>query len=295
MLLTEKLKQPIFSTTERLVIDYLLEQRLAIANKTIKEISNETFISPSILIRISNKLGYRGWTAFKKEFLEEVNYLDTHFNNIDANFPFTAKDSCMKIANKVGTLVQETVTDTLHLLHHDDLSQAIRLLDESPQIKIFTSNINIYLAQDFAHKMTRIKKNISIVSLDGEKVFEAANANENVLAFLISYSGENSSITHLLPILKKNKVQILSLTNMGENTIANASNCSLKISTREKLYSKVSGFSSHHSICLILDILYSGVFSLNYQTNLDHNILISKMNDPRCSKLETLKEERSDM
>ncbi|MDF0480687.1 MurR/RpiR family transcriptional regulator [Vagococcus sp. PNs007] len=291
MLLTEKLKKTLFSPTEQVVVDHLLDKRSLIANQTIKMIAEETYTSPSILIRISNKMDFCGWTDFKKAFLAEINYLDTHFQEIDANFPFTEKDSFTTIANKLGTLLQETITDSLDLLHHDDLAKAIRLMEEAPTIKIFTSNINVYLAQDFCHKMKRINKNVSIISLDGEQVFEATNSDHSVLALLISYSGETQSITHLLPILKKNKVKILALTNMGENTIAANADCSLKISTREKLYSKIGGFSSHYSIYFLLDTLYSCIFSLNYQKNLDHTIAISKINDPRCSQLETLKED----
>lgn len=290
MLLTEKMQQPIFSTTEQIVIDYLIEEREKITNKTIKEIASETFVSPSILIRISNKLGYSGWTSFKKDFLHEVNYLDTHFQQIDANYPFTKKDSLTKISNKIGTLAQETISDTLHLLHHDDLHLAAQLLNDANKIKIFASNINIYLAQDFVHKLNRIKKDISIITLDGEQLFQASNLEKDTLAILISYSGENRTITSLIPILKHNDVKILSITNMGENSLSREATCSLKISTREKLYSKIASFSSHYSICFLLDILYASLFSLDYDKNLTHTIALSQLHDPRTSHIEALKE-----
>ncbi|QIL46827.1 MurR/RpiR family transcriptional regulator [Vagococcus coleopterorum] len=291
MLLTEKLQNPIFSKTECVVIDYLLEQRLLLSQQTIKDISKATFTSPSTLIRISHKMGFDGWKAFKQELLHELDYLDNHFQSIDANFPFKQNDGFTKISGKLGSLVQETINDTLTLLNHDDLSAAVRLLEEAPQIKIFTSNINIYLAQDFCHKMNRINKNVSIISLDGEKVWEASHADSSVLAILISYSGETQSITHLLPIFKKNKVKTLALTNMGDNTISKFSDCTLKISTREKLYSKIAGFSSHYSICFLLDTLYSALFSLNYEENFKQNLTVSQLNDPRFSHLDALKED----
>lgn len=293
MLLTEKLTDPIFSAAEQTVIAYLLSERHLIADKTIQDIADDTFTSPSLLIRISKKMGYKGWVRFKKDLLHEMNYLDNHFKNIDANFPFTAKDPFTTIASKVGTLVQETVTDSLELLTHDDLALAIRLLSEADQIKIFATSINNYLVKDFAYKMNRLNKKVTIASLEGEQAVEATNMTTADLAFIISYSGENQALTALLPLLKKQHIPILTLTNMGENTISKVADCPLKLSTREKLYSKIGGFSSHYSICFILDTLYSCVFSLNYDANFEHSTTISKMSDPRFSHLDALREDLS--
>lgn len=293
MLLTEKLQTAIFSSSEQIVIDYLLQQRHLIADKTIKEIAKATYTSPSILIRISKKLGYTGWIPLKKDLLHEINYLDNHFQNIDANFPFSALDTQTQIANKVGTLIQETITDSLELLTHDDLAQAIRLIEKASHIKIFATSINNYLAKDFAYKMNRINKTVTIASLEGEQAVEATNMTPKDLAFIISYSGENEALTSILPLFKKHAIPLLTLTNMGENTISKAANCPLKLSTREKLYSKISGFSSHYSICFILDILYSCLFSLNYEQNFDHSTAISKMSDPRFSHLDLLREDET--
>jgi len=42
----------------------------------------------------------------------------------------------------------------------------------------------------------------------------------------------------------------------------------LHITTREKAYSKIGGFTSLTSMALVLDILYSSYFSLKYDQNL---------------------------
>lgn len=291
MLLTEKLKEPIFSATEQTVIEYLLAERQAIADCTIKEIAAASFTSPSLLIRISHKMGYTGWLSFKKDLLKEMTYLDNHFKDIDANFPFSATDTKTTISNKIGTLIQETITDSLELLSHDTLEQAVSLIENANQIKVFTSSINNYLAKDFAFKMNRINKPTAIISVDGDHFVEAANLRQGDLIFIISYSGENRALTDLLPLMAAKENKILTLTNMGENTIANAGDCALMISTREKLYSKIGGFSSHYSICFILDCLYSCYFSTNYDENYRRSHRISRHSDPRVSNTDTLRED----
>ncbi|APQ96280.1 SIS domain protein [Clostridium botulinum] len=290
MLLTEKLLNTKFSPSEKIIVDYMLKQKYDIKNKTIKEISKETFINPSTLIRISKKLGYDGWSELKEKYLNEIKYLDSNFENIDANIPFDKNDSYISISNKLATLNQVTIKDTLSLLSNEDLKNAVEMLNSASDIKLFANNESILISQDFALNMNRIKKYVSICTVDGEQVFEAFNCRKNSCAIIISYSGETKRLLETIPILKKYNIPILAITSLGNNTLANNANCVLRITTREHLYSKISNFTSNNSICFILDILYSCIFSKNYEKNLIHKIKVSKLVDPRTSKVKIIKE-----
>ena len=52
-------------------------------------------------IRIAHKLGFQGWSDFKEAFLDEVIYLNSHFQEVDSNYPFTSQDTIMQIAHKI--------------------------------------------------------------------------------------------------------------------------------------------------------------------------------------------------
>lgn len=86
MLLTEKMKEDIFAPSEQAIIHYMFEQRENIHDKTTKQIAEETYTHPSTLIRFAKKLGFHGWLELKNTFMEEMSYLNSHFNDIDANF-----------------------------------------------------------------------------------------------------------------------------------------------------------------------------------------------------------------
>ncbi len=53
----------------------------------------------------------------------------------------------------------------------------------------------------------------------------------------------------------------------------------LNITTREKSFSKIAGFSSLTSINLILDILYSCLFNLNYKVNVAKQVETNRVID----------------
>ncbi|SEN93369.1 transcriptional regulator, RpiR family [Amphibacillus marinus] len=281
MMLSEKMTENIFSTSEQAVITYMFDQREGMTDKTIKQIADDTYTHPSTLIRVAKKLGFNGWIELKDAFLNEIAYLNSHFNNVDANFPFDQEDNLLAIANKIALLNQTTIQDTLSLIKHGHLQKATSLLEQAKEIKIFAMNNNLILCHDFKSKMTRVHKNIRICSVDPR--YEAANSDENTCAIVISYSGETDRIISLLPILQRRKASIIALTSIGENTLTNYADCIFRITTREKLISKIDSFSSNTSICFLLDILYASLFSLNYQENLAYKIQVARYFDHRHS------------
>lgn len=288
MLLTEKMKEDIFSSSERDIIDYLFKQRENIKDKTTKQISKETYTHPSTLIRIAKKLGYSGWIELKNSFLDEIYYLNSHFSSIDANYPFDEHDSVMTVANKMALLNQNTISDTLSLINYDDLQRATNMLDTAAHIKVFSMNHNLLICYDFKTKMNRIGKHVSLCTVDPQ--FEAVNSNSETCAIVISYSGESDDIVGLLPFLKRKKIPIIALTSIGENTLTKYADCSLRITTRERLYSKIGSFTTNDSICFLLDVLYAGVFSKDYKKNLEYKTNISKFFDHRKSSNEVMQE-----
>ncbi|HDR7891095.1 sugar isomerase [Bacillus toyonensis] len=292
MLLIEKMKEDIFSSSENEIIVYLFKQRENIKDKTTKQISKETYTHPSTLIRIAKKLGYSGWVELKNSFLSEIEYLNSHFSSIDANYPFDDQDSIMTVANKMALLNQTTISDTLSLLNHDDLQRATNMLDEAAHIKVFSMYHNLLICHDFKSKMNRIGKHVSLCTVDPH--FEAVNSNTETCAIVISYSGESEDIVGLLPFLKRKKVPVIALTSIGENTLTKYADCILRITTREKLYSKIGSFSTNESICFLLDLLYACVFSEDYKNNLEYKIRISKYFDHRKSSNKVMQEVKND-
>lgn len=288
MLLTEKMKDDIFSPSERSIINYMFEQLELIRDKTTKQIAEETFTHPSTLVRIAKKLGYNGWIELKDHFLHEMEYLNSHFTDVDANFPFHEHDHLLNIANKMATLHQNTIKDTLSLMKFDDLQKATTLLNQATEIKIFGITNNLILCHDFKAHMNRIGKRVSICSIDSE--FEAASSNSQTVAILISYSGESHVSHNILPLLQKRKTPIIALTSIGDNTLSKQADCVFRITTREKLYSKIGSFSSNNSIGFLLDVLYACVFSKDYQKNLEYKIRISERYDHRKSSNKVMEE-----
>ena len=276
MLLQEQMKTYPFSNSERIIVDYILQKQDEIKDYSTKMIADETYTSPSTLIRISKKLGFQGWNEFKETFLHEINYLNSHFQDVDANLPFTNQDTIMTIASKIVNLHIESAKDTLSLVQHDSLQKAVQILRRSQEVRVFAiSNLN-YIAEEFVFKLNRIQKKANISTVQDLMFHDAAMMTSDECAICISYSGETPHILQMTTSLKENNVPIIAITSVGHNHLSDMANVTLNITTREKSFSKIGGFTSLESISIILNILYSCLFSLDYQTHRDYKLKISK-------------------
>lgn len=276
MLLCEQMKSYPFSPSERVIVDYILDKKELIKDYTIKMIAEETYTSPSTLIRIAKKLGFQGYNQLKEAYLHEINYLKRYFNDIDPNYPFTNQDTMMTIAGNIVNLHIESAKDTLALIEHDTLQKAVQILRKSRNIKVFAvANLN-YAGEEFVFKLHRIHKNAYICPVQDNLFQDAAMTTVDECAICISYSGETPTLLKCVNYLKENHVPIIAITSLGNNHLSRLADTTLHITTRERSYSKIAGFSSLESIHIILNVLYACLFSLNYQANLDYKLEIAR-------------------
>lgn len=276
MLLQEQMKQDIFSYNERTIIDFILEKQEKIKDYSTKMIGDETYTAPSTIIRIAHKLGFQGWSDFKEAFLDEVIYLNNHFQEIDPNYPFTNQDTMMQIAHKITQLHIESAKDTASLIHHDTLQKAIQILRKANVVKVFAiANLN-FIGEEFVFKLNRIHKKAYIEPVQDNQFQDAIMTTSDECAICLSYSGETPTLLKTANFLKENKVPIIAITSLGKNSLSDLATVSLNVSTREKSFSKIAGFTSLESMNIVLNILYSCLFSLNYQANLDYKINVAK-------------------
>ena len=221
---------------------------------------------------VGKKIRFSGWKEFKKAFLEETHYLNSHFQNIDANIPFSSTDSITTIAGKIATLHQESIEDTMNLISHAELHKATVLLHKSREIRLFCLGDMNYPAESFILKLRRINKRAFIDPVQDNMFHDAIMTTEKDCAICISYSGESPTLLKFVRYLRENHVPIIAITSIGDNSLSKAADVTLRLCTRERSFSKIYGFSSMESVNLILDILYAELFAMHYEQNLKYKL-----------------------
>lgn len=253
-----------FSPSEKSIAEYILNHSEEVLNLSSVELAKKTFTSPATIVRLCQKLNFKGYNDFKIELSANLQYVLSHQSDINANFPFQKNTNLSHIVNTLIELYKESLDETVQLLNQEDLRQSVILLDNAQIIDIYGVSGPLRMASDFQYKMFRIGKDVRIAPMINEQLFQAAQSNHHHCAILVSYSGETEEVIKAAQILKMNHVPMIGITSIGNNQLSSYCHYVLNLDSREQIYNKISTLGSTLSIHFIFDILYTAIFARHY-------------------------------
>ena len=279
MFLVQKLEEIVrhSSDSKLFIADFLLKERKNIKNFSMQQIANITFTSKPTLVRFAKALDFAGWTDFINAYIDESHHRDLLNQEIDPNFPFQEEDSIETIIEHLKMLQINSISETASGLESANLEKIAEVITESRYVTIFGMNPNSLLGELFKRRMESIGKIVTVASLDNGGMLAEALTDKDC-AIAISYSGNNPIREPMkyLSSLKKHKVPIIGITSNDDNYIRQMSDYVLTIVSHERLYSKISGFSTEESTNFILNVLFSTCFSKDYTKNYQYKLRNSK-------------------
>lgn len=270
------LDQGNMSHNEKKIASCFLQEQESLATKSAHQLASQLFVHPSMITRFCQKLGFKGYNDFLKQYMKEIHYKQTHFQSIDPNYPFVVQDKNIVAANKIGQLYHEIIDDTLSLISHDQLQEMINALAQAKTIYVYSAGVQADLAQAFKEKMIRIGKNVVVEYRMNELFYRASFAKRDCLFIIISYSGEMEAELRGIRKLKERHIPVLAITTYGKSSLVQAADFVFYVSTREKMIKNLGDFAMNLSTLLILDILYVNIFNTDYDDHYHKKVSASQ-------------------
>lgn len=273
--------------------EFVLHEQSNLHKYTINQIAEYSYTSKATVVRFAKTLGFDGWKEFMKAFISEMKYLEQHKADADVNYPFDAKSSVNEIIDSIKKVQIESIQDSADLLDVEMLEKAVHYLIKAKHIIIFGLSPNIFIGELFRRKMITIKKQVDIAKL-GEMGIISNTLTEDDCAIMISYSGNNEHAEPMcyIPTLLENKVSVIGITSGGDNYMRKELDCVLTMSSKERLYTKISNFATEESLQYIFNVLFSCYFVKHYQDNNLYKLQNSKiLESSRWAVLKSMKDE----
>lgn len=263
-----------FSDAEKSLIEWILNNGENMLNMSTKELAKATYTSPATIVRLSQKLGFKGYNDFKIQFAKEFNI--NQKQGINANYPFKKDDSFQTISQSLTTLIKEVIDETQSLLNYEELEKIADILIEADVIDIYSTSLPLICAMDFEKKLMHIGKRTNIASMDGEQEFLVSNSTPKHCAIIISYSGETEKQINLARLAKNKNAKVLAITSKPNSPLAKMADYKICVSAREKEGTKIANFCSRTGINYVLDLLYSLIFVKEYDKNIIYKVTVEK-------------------
>ena len=244
--------------TDRRLASYLLDHSREAIHMSAKELSAQCDTSPAAVVRLSQKLGFKGFTALKLELAKESGQEepDVFRSAIRDN------DDMETIVRKAEQIHLRNTSLTYQMVNVSVLSQAVEEICAGRRIHLFGVGASGLLAMDFLYKSSRI----------GIPAFYHADVHTNLataallgpedIVIAISCSGKTLDTVLAAEAPRERGSKIIAITQANRNTLSRLADYPLYIPGEEPEL-RVGAMTSRTSGLLILDLLFLGIAKHN--------------------------------
>ncbi|MFY8326596.1 MurR/RpiR family transcriptional regulator [Pseudoalteromonas sp. ZZD1] len=240
------------SSSEAKLADFTLNSANAIRNLSSVELAKVVGVSQSSVVKFSQKLGYKGFPAFK---LAVIDALNDETSEPKLHGKITLNDSLEQIAEKLLSSKLAVLNETKNLNDAPSFEQAVSLLKSAKRILICGLGGSALVAKDFSYKLQKLGMP-AIAEPDGHaQLSYVSTFGKGDLVIAISESGVTREIAEVVKQAKHNNSHVISVTKFGNSPVADAANVKL-YSVAEEESVRLSSILARTAQDFVIDILF---------------------------------------
>lgn len=241
------------SMAERVVLDYLIENKAVLKDFNVEKIAEAAYTSPASVVRMCKKLGYKGFKDFKIDFILSNAKVEIP-DNKEYYDVILAKDT-----NWGKTVIENNIRileETLKIHDPEALHLAAETIMRARRVLIFGKGSSYLVCKDLEMKLRRISKFAIAQGESHEQLVDASFLNPNDAVVFISNSGKTKEIISAALLAKEKKAKIISVVKLGSNLLAELSDIVLYTTSLEGDFRSAAMTSRMSQFCVI-DALFT--------------------------------------
>ncbi len=240
-----------FTKSEKKVYDYVINNYEEVIYKTITELSHETGVGETTVLRFCRKLGFTGYQEFKLALTQEIyKFTSSETDNFENLGEFSEV-----VSNTINNSMN-VIKETARILDEQTLSAVVKLILESNRILLVGSSMSGNSALDAQNRLMRIGINAEYYSDTHLELMSSNTLNENDLLIAFSVSGSTKNTIQAIEFAKQNKAKIIVITNKIQSKAASLADIVLITKGRESPLEGGSLPAKISQLCII-NIIYN--------------------------------------
>lgn len=243
------------SSSELKLAKFALDSSNAIRELSSQELANVVGVSQSSVVKFAQKLGYKGYPAFKLGIIDALNQSAV---NTNLHGKITITDSFSQMSDKLLSSKVSVLNETQKLNDEKAFLEAVELLKSAKRILICGLGGSALVGKDFSYKLQKLgMAAIEEPDVHAQLAF-ASTLGENDLVFAISESGATKEIVNVVNQAHKNNCNIISVTRYGSNPISELAKVKL-YSIADEESARLSSILARTAQEFIIDILFIAI------------------------------------
>lgn len=194
--------QGILSQLDKEILDYILSNQDTVMGMSIIELENEVHASKSTIMRLTQKIGFSGFSEFKY-FLRQ--------SNLNTNNPPEQKVDLI-------ALQENDIKKTIEYLKSLDLQEMLHTIYQSDMMYCYgTGYSQRKVVEEFSKSMLHFEKKVILLPNKTEFDMAMPMISKKDIVICASLSGETEEIKANLDIIATRNIPIISISAFGDN------------------------------------------------------------------------------
>lgn len=232
-------------------LNYVLNHMDACSNMSIMELARECAMSKSSILRMTQKLGFSGYSEFKYSLKNEQQKNEHHQNLFEIQV--------------------EEIEMTRKLFKHNQMEPIYQQIHHAETIYGFATGWGQKNAlEELSRNLIACDKKMFIIPAEREFEILLSKIKKNDLVIIISLSGDVNNIVNSVRQLSMRGIPTLSITSFKNNKLAELSTYNVYYESTK--LGKYFGFEHRSFVGLfsILDLIYRGYLNFALEKEQEH-------------------------
>ena len=244
---------PGLRAAEQRVADFILAHPDELIYLTVTELAERTNTSESTVVRLCQKIGYKGYQEFKIVLARDLVEPAT-----EIYAAIEPGDDLSTVKSKVFQANAQALRDTIEVLEDEQLERAVHALASANRIEIYGVGGSGPLALDAYHKFLKVGLQAIALSDGDLMAMSSSLLSPGDVALGISHTGASRDVTDALGRAKANGATTIGITHRPTSPITKVSEIQLFTAAKQTAF-RSDASSSRIAQLTIIDTLYVGV------------------------------------
>lgn len=262
-----------FTQTEKQIADFILKNPFELSEISADELGKRSFTSKASVFRFCKKLGVSGYDELRRRVEHEINE-KSRLNMLLEQEPIGKETSLKDLISIIPSVYDTAISKTKMLLDYSAISRVVGYMKRADKLDIYSGGITYSCASAARFKFLSIGMDCNAHSGVNEH-YIMANRERNVVALVLSFTGQNPTMIRIAEYLKKNGIFVIGVGGAESPELKDTCDEYIEIFQRELVMS-MEILTPFTSLNYALDILFGALLIEDYEKNLKYSVDVIK-------------------
>ncbi|MET1281667.1 SIS domain-containing protein [Vibrio navarrensis] len=242
------------SQSGRVIGDWIVENAEKAAQLTSQELAEQAQVSQSSIVKFTQRLGFKGYSAFKLALTEEIGRKQA-MQTTPLHSDILADDPLAVIAQKLIKAKTDAMFQTTNALSYEACHQAVQWLSEARRVQIVGIGGSALTAKDLSYKLLKLGITTLAEQDSHVQIAVARTLSEQDVQIAISFSGERKEILVAAEAAKEQRAKVIALSSPKKSRLRQIADMTFDTIADETEH-RSSAIASRSAQNVITDLLF---------------------------------------